>query len=95
MARIAIVNCGIPNGLRLTLERHDDAIIQHVELAPGQNRIDPEFWEAWLAENEHYPPLVSGAISGGVLDVVDLSPVVEPEPESAEPEPVVEPAGEA
>jgi hypothetical protein len=89
MARIALVNCGVPNGLRLTLERREEeglTGIQHVELEPGQNHVDPDFWEAWIAQNGAYAPVVSGALTGQVIDLGD-EPEVAPEPEPAPPEP--------
>lgn len=70
--KVAIVNCTVEQGLRLTVEQRDKdrGLIgyAHFELQPGQNRVDPDFWAQWIAENATYSPVLSGHIAGAIVE---------------------------
>jgi hypothetical protein len=74
MAKLAVVQCAVPNGLRLTLERREEAGltgVRHVNLEPGENRINADFWTAWISENANYAPVVAGSVSGEFIEIQD------------------------
>lgn len=56
------VNCsGIPMGVRLnTFDPHDP---RTVEIRPGQNTVDKEFWDNWVAANPQSSILTGGQVS--------------------------------
>ena len=69
MAKV-IIGCRLPNGIIL---EHPTNPKKKVELAGlnkttiigatyAQTDVDSEFWEAWLAANREFAPLVNGAI---------------------------------
>lgn len=70
--RTTLVRCTIPQGVVLRREKWVDGpesgtwvsryVGDPVTLKTGDNAVDAEFWQAWLAEHPDHPLLEGGAL---------------------------------